>query len=84
MRTIRVSKVPSSRQRKVLATRVASEGKEVEMPYFGYITSGSLYVFSDSLTQCAECVRHGVRYNSNFSIDDFDRLTTEQRKLEAV
>jgi hypothetical protein len=46
--------------------------------------SGSLYVFSDSLTRFVECVRRGVRYDGNFSIDDFDRLTTEQRKLEAV
>jgi hypothetical protein len=75
MRTTRVSKIPSSRQRKVLATRVASEGKEVEMPYSGYTTSGSLCVFSDSSTQCVECVRRGVRYDGNFSIDDFDRLT---------
>jgi hypothetical protein len=54
------------------------------MPCSGYATSGSLCVFSDSLTQCAECVRRGVRYNGNFSLDDFDRLTAEQRKLEAV
>jgi Txe/YoeB family toxin of Txe-Axe toxin-antitoxin module len=29
-------------------------------------------------------VRRGVRCDSNFSIDDFNRLTAEQRKLEAV
>jgi hypothetical protein len=68
----------------VLATRVASEGKEMEMLYSGYATSGSLCVFSDSSTRCAECVRRGVRYDGNFSVDDFDRLTAEQRKLEAV
>jgi hypothetical protein len=77
MRTTRVSKVPSSRRRKVLATRVASKGKEVEMLCSGYATSGSLCVFSDSSTQCAECVRRGVRCDGNFSADDFDRLTAE-------
>jgi hypothetical protein len=61
----------------VLATCVASEGKEVEILYSGYVASGSLCVFSDSLTRCAECVRRGVRYNGNFSVDDFDRLTVE-------
>jgi hypothetical protein len=65
-------------------TRVASERKEVEIPCSGCATSGSLCVFSDSLTRCAECVRRGVRCDSNFSVDDFDRLTAEQRKLEAV
>jgi hypothetical protein len=84
MRTTRVSKVPSSRRRKVLATRVASEGKEVEMPCSGCATSGSLCVFSDSSTRCAECVRRSVRYDGNFSVNDFDRLSAEQRKLEVV
>jgi hypothetical protein len=59
----------------VLATRVASKGKEVEISYSSYATSGLLYVFSDSLTRCAECVRRGVRCDGNFFIDDFDRLT---------
>jgi hypothetical protein len=68
----------------VLTTCVASEGKEVEMLYSGCVTSGLLYVFSDSSTWCAECVRRGVRYDGNFSIDDFNHLITEQRKLEAV
>jgi hypothetical protein len=84
MRTIRVSKVPSSCQRKVLATRVASKGKEVEILYSGYTTSGSLCVFSDSSTRCVECVHRGVRYDGNFSAHDFNRLSAEQRKLEAV
>jgi hypothetical protein len=56
---------------------VAYKGKEVEMLYSGCAISGSLYIFSDSSTRCAECVRRGVRYDSNFSIDDFDRLTAE-------
>jgi hypothetical protein len=77
MPTYRVSKIPSSRRRKVLATRVTSEGKEVEMLYSGCATSGSLYVFSDSSTRCAECIRRGVRCDGNFSADDFDRLTAE-------
>jgi heterodisulfide reductase subunit C len=68
----------------VLATRVAFEGKEVEMLYSGCATSRSLCVFSDSLTRCAECVRCSVRCDGNFSIDDFDRLTIKQRKLKAV
>jgi hypothetical protein len=54
------------------------------MLYSGYATSGSLCVFSNSLTRCAECVHRGVRCDSNFSVDDFNRLTTEQRKLKAV
>jgi hypothetical protein len=57
--------------------RVAFKRKEVEMLYSSYATSGSLYVFSDSLTQCAECVRSDVRCDNNFSVDDFDRLTTK-------
>jgi hypothetical protein len=77
MRTTRVIKVPSSHRRKVLATRVASEGKVVEMPYSGCVTFRSLYVFSDSSTRCAECVRRGVYCDSNFFVDDFDRLTAE-------
>jgi hypothetical protein len=72
-----VSKVPSSRRRKVLTTRVASKGKKVEMLYSGYITSRSLYVFSDSSTRCVKCVHHSVHCNSNFSVDDFNRLTAE-------
>jgi hypothetical protein len=68
----------------VLATRIASKGKEVQMLYSGYTISVSLCVFSDSLIRCAKCVRRGVRCDGNFSINDFDRLTAEQRKLEAV
>jgi hypothetical protein len=68
----------------VLATCVASKGKEVEMPCSSYASSRSLYIFSNSSTRCAECVRHGVRYNGNFSVDDFDYLTIEQCKLKAV
>jgi hypothetical protein len=55
-----------------------------EMPCSECTALGSLYVFSASLTRCAECVRCSVRYDDNFSVDDFDRLTAEQRKLEAV
>jgi hypothetical protein len=62
----------------VLATRVTSKRKEVEILYFGYIISGSLCVFSDSLTRCAKCVRRDIRYDNNFSADDFNRLTAEQ------
>jgi hypothetical protein len=61
----------------VLTTRVASKEKEMEMLYSSCVTSGSLCVFSDSSIQCTECVRHGVRCDGNFSIDDFDRLTAK-------
>jgi hypothetical protein len=54
------------------------------MPCSGCVTFGSLCVFSDSLTRCAECVRRSVRCDGNFSVDNFDRLTAEQRKLEVV
>ena len=84
MPTYKVSKVPPSRRRKVLAARVTSEGSEVGMPCSGCATSGSLCIFSLSSTRCAECVRRGVRCDGNFSAEDFDRLTAEQRKLEAV
>jgi hypothetical protein len=68
----------------VLVTRVASEGTVARMLYSRYTTSESLCVFSASLIRCSGCVRRGVRYDGNFSVDDFDRLTIEQRKLEAV
>jgi hypothetical protein len=54
------------------------------MLYSSYTASGSLYLFSDSLTRYTECVRRDVRYDGNFSADDSDRLTVKQRKLEAV
>jgi hypothetical protein len=71
----RVSKVSSSRRYKVLITRIASKGIVAKILYLDYTTSKSLHIFSPSSTQCAKCVRYDVRYNSNFSADDFDRLT---------
>jgi hypothetical protein len=61
----------------VLATRVASKGKEVEILCSSYATSGLLCVFSDSSTRCAKYIRRGIYYDSNFSADDFDYLTAE-------
>jgi hypothetical protein len=52
------------------------------MPYSPCAASGSLYYFSEASTKCSECVHRGVRYDRNFSADDFDRLHVEQRKLE--
>jgi hypothetical protein len=80
----RVSKVSSSRRCKVLITRIASKGIVAEMLHSGYTTSRSLHIFSPSSTRCAKYVRYNVRYDSNFSADDFDRLTIKQRKLEAI
>jgi hypothetical protein len=54
------------------------------MSYSDYATSGSLYLFFPASTPCAKCVRRSVRYDGNFSVDDFDHLTIEQRKLETV
>jgi hypothetical protein len=54
------------------------------MLYSGYTTFGSLYIFSASLTRCAEYVCYDVCCNDNFSIDDFNHLTVKQRKLETV
>jgi Zn ribbon nucleic-acid-binding protein len=82
MRTHRVSKVPSSRRRLALSTRVRLEGVEVDMPCTPCATSGSLCLFSEASVKCSECVRCGVRCDGNFSGDDFDRLHAEQQKLE--
>jgi phage FluMu protein gp41 len=52
------------------------------MPCSPCAASGSLCYFSEASTKCLECVRRGVRYDGNFSTDDFDRLHAEQDKLE--
>jgi hypothetical protein len=44
------------------------------MLYSPYAASGSLYYFSEASIKCSKCVRRGVRYDGNFSADDFDRL----------
>jgi hypothetical protein len=77
MRLYRVTKPPPSRRRQVLAARVLSKGLLAEMPCSAYVISRSLYLFSPHSIKCADCVRRGVRYNGNFSADDFDRLTAE-------
>jgi hypothetical protein len=52
------------------------------MPCSACATSRSLYLFSPHSVKCVDCVRYNVYYNSNFSADDFNHLTIEQRKLE--
>jgi hypothetical protein len=54
----------------------------IDILYTAYTTSGSLCLFSDASMKCLECVYRGVRYDSNFSSDDFDCLDAEQQKLE--
>jgi hypothetical protein len=61
----------------VLAARVLAEGLLAEMLCSACATSGSLYLFSPHSIKCADYVRRGVRYDGNFSADDFDRLTIE-------
>jgi hypothetical protein len=82
MRSYRVTKPPLSRRWQVLAARVLSKGLLAEMLCSAYATSRSLCLFSPHSIKCADCVRYSVRCDGNFSTDDFDRLTTEQRKLK--
>jgi hypothetical protein len=55
---------------------------EADILYSPYAASRSLYYFSKASIKCLKCVRRGVRYNGNFSTDDFDRLHAKQEKLE--
>jgi hypothetical protein len=82
MRSCRVIKPPPSRRWQVLAARVLSEGLLAEIPCSACAISRSLCLFSLHSIKCADCVHRGVRCDSNFSTDDFDHLTTEQKKLE--
>jgi phage FluMu protein gp41 len=82
MPTYRVSKVPTSRRRQSLSTRVRLQGVEADIPCSPCAASGSLYYFSEASTKCSECVRRGVRCDGNFSTNDFDRLHAKQEKLE--
>jgi hypothetical protein len=84
MRSPRVIKPPPSRRRQVLAARVLSKGLLAEMPCLAYAISGSLCRFSLYSTKCADYVRYGIRCDGNFSADDFDHLTMEQKKLEVA
>jgi hypothetical protein len=68
----------------VLATYVLSKGLLAEMSCSACVISRSLYLFSPYSIKCADCVRRGVRCDGNFSADDFDRLTAEQKKLEVA
>jgi hypothetical protein len=77
MRLCCVTKPPPSRRRQVLAAHVLSKGLLADMPCSAYATSGSLCLFSPQSIKCADCVRYSVRCDSNFSADDFDRLTAE-------
>jgi hypothetical protein len=79
-----VTKPSPSRRRQVLAAHVLSEGLLAEMPCSACMISRSLYLFSPHSIKCADCVRRGVYYDSNFSADDFDHLTAEQKKLEVA
>jgi hypothetical protein len=84
MRSCRVTKPPPSRRRQVLAARVLSEGLLAEMPCSVCAISGSVCLFSPHSIKCADYVRRGVHYDGNFSADDFNRLTAEQKKLEVA
>jgi hypothetical protein len=84
MRSSRVIKPPPSRRQQVLTAHVLSKGLLAEMLYLACAISGSLCRFSPHSIKCADCVRHGVRYDGNFSADDFDHLTAEQKKLEVA
>jgi hypothetical protein len=77
-----VTKPPLSHRWQVLAAHVLSKGLLAEMPCSAYATSRSLCLFSLHFIKCADYVHYDVRYNSNFSADDFDRLTMEQKKLK--
>jgi hypothetical protein len=79
-----VTKPPPSRYQQVLAARVLSEGLLAEMLCSAYMISGSLCLFSPHSIKCSDYVRRNVRYNDNFSADDFDCLTAEQKKLEVA
>jgi hypothetical protein len=41
-------------------------------------------VFSKNSTKCSKCTRKGVSYDRNFSKADFDKLSEEKARLEAV
>jgi hypothetical protein len=70
--------------RQVLAACVLSKGLLAEMLYSACATSRSLCLFSPHSIKCADYVRCDVCYNGNFSADNFDCLTIEQKKLEVA
>jgi hypothetical protein len=72
-----VSKIPFSRRRQTLSVCVRVEGVVVNMLYSLCATSGSLYLSSTASVKCFKCVRYSVRYDGNFSGDDFDYLIAE-------
>jgi hypothetical protein len=82
MPTYRVSKVPTSRRWQSLSARVRLQGVEADIPCSPCAAFGSLCYFSEASMKCSECIRRGVRYDGNFSTNDFDRLHAEQEKLE--
>jgi hypothetical protein len=43
-----------------------------------------LYVFSRDSTKCSKCTRKGVPYDRNFLEADFDKLSEEKARLEAI
>jgi hypothetical protein len=79
-----VTKPPPSRRQQVLAARVLSKGLLTEMLYSACTTSRSLCLFSPHSIKCADYVRCSVYCDGNFSADDFDHLTIEQKKLEVA
>jgi hypothetical protein len=82
MRMYKVSKVSSTCRRKGLASRVASLGVLVIMPYSACASSGSLCRFAAQSSKCAECIRRVIPCDGNFSKADFDRLEAEKRRLK--
>jgi hypothetical protein len=72
-----VTKPPPSRRRQVLAAQVLSEGLLVDIPCSTYAILESLYRFSPHSIKRADYIRRGIRYNSNFSADDFNHLNIE-------
>jgi hypothetical protein len=61
----------------MLATHVLSKGLLAEMLYLAYAISGSLCRFSLHFIKYADYVHHNVRYDDNFLMNNFNRLTTE-------
>jgi hypothetical protein len=61
---------------------VLSQGLLAKMLYTACTTSRLLCLFSLHSIKCANYVCYDICYNGNFSADDFNRLTTEQKKLK--
>jgi hypothetical protein len=44
----------------------------------------TLYVFSRDSSKCSKCIYKGVVYDGNFFEADFDKLSEEKDRLEAI